>query len=200
MDNRYTIIAIPVGQIKANCYIIGNPETHGCVIIDPGDDAELIEKSLDGYRPQAVLLTHGHFDHVSACDEICEKYSIPAYIHEADAAMLSDSVYNGSVGFGVKPVSLSVKPVTFRGGETLDFSGIPVQTLHTPGHTPGGACYIVDNSSVFCGDTLFNGGYGRTDMAGGDFHLLRESLRKLLFISPRMVAYPGHGSTTYAGR
>lgn len=201
MQTNYDVITIPVGDMAVNCYLIGNPQTKECVLIDTGCDANQIISSLGDYQPKAVLLTHGHFDHIGACDELCIKYNIPLYLHELDAPMLTDPTLNASATFDMPPMIVKTKPNVFTGGEELRLAGIPIQTMHTPGHTPGGACYLLaQDQGVFCGDTLFLGGYGRTDLPGGDFAQLRQSLRALLALSPKRVAYPGHGDKTTAGR
>lgn len=192
---------IPVGgEYKTNCYLAENSDTKELLIVDPGADAELIIGAVGNRTPVAVLITHGHFDHFSAADEICERYHIPLYIHELDAAKLTDAKANESVTFGFH-VTVSVRPVTVTDGQRLTLGGMEIFVLHTPGHSRGGVCYVMpEDHGMFCGDTLFYGGYGRHDFGDGNFAQLKQSLRMLMNLHPRVKAYPGHGQATYAGK
>ncbi len=192
---------VVVGALSTNCYLWKNLETNECLVIDPGGDAEKIIVALGGFTPRAVLLTHGHYDHIAACDALCGRFDIPLYIHELDVPLLTDPHLNVSLLFREEAVTMRTKPSTVREGDKLTLAGLAFTVLHTPGHTPGGTCYLAcDHSALFCGDTLFAGGYGHTDFPGGDFSQLRQSLRRLLMELPRTPAYPGHGESTYAGR
>ena len=193
--------AVPVGALGTNCYLWKNLDTSECLIIDPGDEAEKILAALGDFAPRAVLLTHGHYDHIAACDALCERYAVPLYIHELDAPLLTDPRLNVSGLIGEDAVTVRTVPELVREGDRLTLAGLSLTVLHTPGHTPGGVCYWTDDhSALFCGDTLFAGGYGRTDFPGGNFTQLRQSLRRLLTLTPRTSAYPGHGESTFAGR
>jgi hydroxyacylglutathione hydrolase len=192
---------IPVGgDYKTNCYLAVNADTKELVIVDPGSEAGKIIGIVGGRTPVAVLITHGHFDHFSAADEICGRYAIPLYIHELDAPKLSDAQKNESVTFGFH-VTADTKPIPLADGQTLTLAGMEIAVLHTPGHSKGGVCYLLpENLGIFCGDTLFSGGYGRYDFGDGNFSELKQSLRKLMNLHPKILAYPGHGPTTYAGK
>jgi len=191
---------VPVGAIGANCYIVENTATGECFIVDPGDEAGRIIRRIGDRRPAAVLLTHGHYDHISAVDAVCGHFSIPAYIHEADAPKFTDADANVSALFA-EPVTVSVRPVLVHGGETLNVAGIPVEVLHTPGHSAGSVCYLLpDGQGLLTGDTMFAHGYGRTDFPDGSFSQIRESLRMLFRLTPRMTTYPGHEGTGLTGR
>ena len=198
---KINVETVPVGgDYKTNCYLVENDETKQLVIIDPGSQAELILKAIGERTPVAVLITHGHFDHISAVDEICGRYDIPLYIHELDVAKLTDDTMNESVTFGFH-VNVKTKPQTLTDEQVLTLAGMTFAVLHTPGHSKGGVCYrMPEDQGIFCGDTLFNGGYGRYDFGDGNFSELKQSLRKLINLSPKMIAYPGHGPTTFAGK
>lgn len=191
---------LTVGPVQTNCYLIENPETGDVIVIDPGDEGAKIIRAI-GERPvAAVLLTHGHFDHIGALDDICGYFGASAYIHEADAGKLSDPVANESVGFGQR-VAVATLPQTLQNGQVLTLGGMKVELLHTPGHSRGSSCYLVEGDQcIFCGDTLFDGGYGRYDFADSSFAQLKASLRTLIHLHPKRIAYPGHGGTTFAGR
>ena len=191
---------LTVGDIDENCYLAVNSETNELLVIDPGAEAERIFAAIGERKPRAVLLTHGHFDHIGAVDAVCEKYGIPVYIHEADAPKLTDMEANTGKGFGY-PVTVRTIPRLLHDDEELNLAGIGLKVLHTPGHSKGSVCYLLEgNQGILTGDTLFKGGYGRYDFADGNFHELKESLRTLFHLTPPMPAWPGHGEATVAGR
>jgi glyoxylase-like metal-dependent hydrolase (beta-lactamase superfamily II) len=131
---------------------------------------------------------------------VCGHFQIPLYIHTLDAPKLSDPVKNESRTFQFN-VAIETKPVTVEDGQVLSLAGMEIAVLHTPGHSKGGVCYFLpDHQGMFCGDTLFHQGYGRHDFGDGDFAELKQSLRKLMNIHPKMIAYPGHGQPTFAGK
>ena len=189
-----------VGPVGVNCYIVENTQTKECFIVDPGAEADRILACIRDRRPVAVLLTHGHFDHIGAVDALCRHYAIPAYIHEADAPKLADAHANVSALFGM-PLTQSTVPVTLADGEVMSLAGMDIKVLHTPGHTAGGVCYLLpEGEGILTGDTLFAHGYGRTDFPDGDFGVLYQSLRMLMKLSPRMITYPGHDAFGVVGR
>ena len=191
---------IHVGMMQMNCYLVENPETQELFIVDPGAEGGKIIRAIGDRTPVAVLLTHGHFDHIGAADTLCSHYHIPLYVHEADAPKLRDPEKNVSAVFG-ELVTAETLPTLLHDDQELTLCGLPVKVLRTPGHSVGSCCFLVgDDGCVFCGDTLFDGGYGRTDFEDGDFEALRESLRALYHLTPRRVAYPGHGNRAWAGR
>ncbi|MDD3334818.1 MAG: MBL fold metallo-hydrolase [Eubacteriales bacterium] len=197
---KLKVDTIVVGEVQTNCYVVENTETHEVLVIDPGAEASRIVALIGNRKPVAVLLTHGHFDHMGAVDELCQRYSVPLYVHEADAAKLTDAKGNVSECFG-EHLTVKTQPILLVDGQRLTLGGIALEVLHTPGHSEGSCCYLAQGDEcVFCGDTLFNGGYGRTDFDDGDFMKLKESLRKLFHLTPKRTAYPGHGDITIAGR
>lgn len=194
------VTCLRVGRIQENCYIAFNREAGACVIVDPGAEAGRIIRAAEGLGPAAVLLTHAHWDHIGAADEVCGHFDIPLYVHEADAPKLSDPDANVARPFG-ESVTVRTQPVLLRGGETLDLAGMRIEVMHTPGHSAGSVCYLLpQDQGVFTGDTLFAHGYGRTDFPDGSFQQLKESLRALFHLSPCRPAYPGHEEAGTAGR
>ena len=190
--------------IDSNSYLIYDDEKTACAVVDPSGDFYAMQDALSELgllsKVVTVLLTHGHFDHIGAVDAVCEKYGIPVYIHEADAPKLTDMEANTGKGFGY-PVTVKTIPRLLHDDEELNLAGIGLKVLHTPGHSKGSVCYLLeDGQGILTGDTLFKGGYGRYDFADGDFHELKESLRTLFHLTPQMTAWPGHGEATVAGR
>ncbi len=191
---------LTVGAFQMNCYIVSEPESRKAMIVDPGGDANKIIAALGERKPIGVLLTHAHFDHMGAADELCSRFGIPLYVHEADADKLDDPMANVSIGFG-ESLAVKTKPVAFADGAKLDIGSEALTVMHTPGHSAGSCCFLLpDGAGVLCGDTLFEHGYGRTDFADGSMYDMKNSLRKLLHLTPKMPAYPGHGDMTTAGR
>lgn len=181
------------GAYEENAYIVSMEGREDCVVIDPGDDVPALEKATEGRRVEAILLTHGHFDHILGAYALREKTGAHVYISAADMPMLSDvklNLYNASVSREpFRPVE-DAKAY----GETLEICGMKLDICPTPGHTPGSVClYEKSQGVIFTGDTLFMGGYGRTDFPGGSFAQLRQSLRFLLFLPGETVFYAGHG-------
>ena len=189
-----------VGDMQMNCYLVEEPSSGAVMIVDPGAEADYIADAVGARKPVGVLLTHAHFDHMGAADELCRRYAIPLYVHELDAPKLTDPQANVSQTFGCSLV-VSTKPATFTEGDGLPVGSERLTVLHTPGHSAGSCCFLLPNSAgVLCGDTLFDHGYGRTDFDDGSFMDIKASLRRLMNLTPRMPAYPGHGSMTATGR
>lgn len=195
------IDTLVLGAYATNCYILRESQTAtSCLIIDTGLEAGPLMDFLDTHKltPVAVLLTHGHADHITAIPNLREKYpDLKVYIHKLDAPMLTDQQENLSELAGIV---FSTQPADFLidEGETIDQAGIKLAVLHTPGHTPGGIClYSKDNGIVFTGDTIFADSVGRTDFPGGSMQQLVESIKEKIFPLPDNTAvYPGHGPQT----
>lgn len=197
---KIKVETLHVGSYDMNCYLAENTETHELLVVDPGADAERIIAATGNRIPVAVLITHGHFDHIGAADGVCDHYHIPLYIHALDAPKLTDPAANVSHQFG-EDVVVHTQPELLEDGQVLTLGGMEITVLHTPGHSRGGVCYLLpEHQGVFCGDTLFHQGYGRYDFGDGSFADLKQSLRKLLNLHPQQIAYPGHGRTTLAGK
>ena len=189
---------LALGDYQANCYIYASETSMKGVVIDPGDEAEIILSRVKelGLSIQYIVLTHGHPDHTGALKQVRETTEAPIAIHTADAAMLKDKLLHSLLGFpqpGIAPDRL------LKDGETLMAGEVALKVLHTPGHTPGCIC-LMGEGLVFTGDTLFNMGIGRTDLPGGDTHLLMSSIHdRLLSLPDETVVYPGHGSSSTIG-
>jgi glyoxylase-like metal-dependent hydrolase (beta-lactamase superfamily II) len=172
-------------------------------VIDPGLGADRLLRFLEEgeLAVAAVILTHGHIDHIAAVDALWVKYpSLKLYVHEDDAALLSDPIGNLSAMMGLQFTS-GAREKTVRDGGAIAEAGTEFRVLHTPGHTPGGMClYAKEDGVVFAGDTLFASGVGRTDFPGGSMARLVRSIREKLFTLPdETVVYSGHGPQTTIG-
>ena len=188
------IITLPVGTLETNCYVVSLPDRNDCIVIDPGDEYEKILAAANGKEITAVLLTHGHYDHTGALS----LFSCPVYMHPSDEIMLTDAGWSAmGEGYGFVPRTADVHYV--MEGSQLSLAGMDIQVLHTPGHTPGCVCYQFENA-LFTGDTLFNHGYGRTDLMGGNFRELVASLRRLYRMDKALPFYPGHGPSSTIGK
>ena len=191
------------GVVQTNIYFLKNTETGECVILDPGANAakiiEIAEKQLKA-QPVAVLLTHGHFDHIMAAREVAEHFGVKIYALEAERELLGDPQMNLSASFGME--ICITKFVPLQDGEHLDFLDLDWQVIATPGHTGGSCCYYIGNTGaepiLFSGDTLFRESYGRTDFPTGSERLLLAGIQgKLLVLPENTKVYPGHeGETT----
>ncbi len=192
------IESLPVGQIMANCYIVGCERTKTAVVIDPGDEAARILTTLAGFQLtlKYILNTHGHFDHVGANKGLKEATGAPILIHAADAPLLTQLSLMAA-GMGMSLEDSPPPDQTIKDGDEISFGDITLTVIHTPGHSPGGVSFYTDGV-VFAGDTLFSGSVGRTDFPGGDFNQLKDSIQKKLFVlGDDVVVYPGHmGKTT----
>ncbi len=184
------IQTLTVGMIGTNCYILSNENARECAVIDPGDEAERIRRAAGGKRIAAILLTHGHFDHIGAVDALREE-GTRVLIHPLDAPMLGNAELNASRGLIGRDITVSAAAEPVREGDRLMLAGISFEVLHTPGHTPGGVCYLA-GEHLFTGDTLFEHGWGRTDLPGGSRSDIMQSLRRLLPLAKKYAIHPGH--------
>ena len=192
------------GMMKENCYILSDRELApgDCVLVDPGDDANKISSYLkeQGLRPMAILLTHGHFDHITAVPELLETYKdVKVYACKDEIDMLGDAGLNLSEHF-LRPVELTdAEPLS--DGERIRLLGHDFKVIATPGHTAGSCCYYEEKEKLlYSGDTLFRSSYGRTDLPTGSEEEMGKSLNEKLFTLPEDVkVYPGHEAPTAIG-
>lgn len=213
------IEGFPAGSFAANCYIIASGPGEDCLIIDPGQDAKPgIDEIVAArrLRPVAVLATHGHLDHIWSVTPVCEAADIPAYIHPADRALLTDpakgfSAMAGRQLFGGLKFAEPADVLELSDGMTLELAGIGLIVDHAPGHTPGSVTFKLDDDvavqlgagtagAMFTGDLLFAGSIGRTDLPGGDYQTILDSLAKVCLPLPDdTVVLAGHGPLTTIG-
>ena len=195
---NYAIHCLPCGMYQENCYLLCPEGTRDALLIDPGDDLSMIKRTLsaEGRTLKAILLTHGHFDHMLAAQPLSRITGAPVYIHDADMEMLCDeakNAYNAMCSSLPSPVDLLADPLE----EVVGTAGVTLDVLHTPGHTKGSVCfYDRENAILFSGDTLFCAGYGRMDLYGGSPVQMRQSLRRLFGLPGNTRVCPGHGCET----
>jgi hydroxyacylglutathione hydrolase len=202
------IAGFPAGSFATNCYLLAPGPGEECVIIDPGQDAEAgIGEVLATHRlkPVAVLLTHGHIDHIWSVAPVCGAQGIPAYIHPSDRALLSDP----ALGLPPGAEQQLLAGLTFTEPDdvaelsdqmTLRLAGVDLVVDHAPGHTPGSVTFRVPAGVMFSGDLLFAGSIGRTDLPGGDYPTILDSLARVCLALPDEVqVLPGHGPQTTIG-
>ena len=190
------MITLALGALAANCYILPCGDG-GAVLIDIGEGAGRVKHTLGelSLTPRAILLTHGHYDHVAGVEAIRSAYECPVYIHEADAVMLTSSIANRAAEISDNVFQPVKSYKTVKDGDVLHIGTLDIEVIHTPGHTPGGVCYRIGDS-LFTGDTLFRMSMGRTDL-GGNVQEMRETLRMLAHFEDDCKVYPGHfGSST----
>ena len=178
--------ALTLGAYQVNCYIIHDEKSPSCCVIDPGYEADTIVDKLSqlGLTLEAILLTHGHFDHVGAVRDLAADTGCQVWLCADDLAL---------------PTNLTAGPLcytnTYAEGTTLHLAGLDISVLQTPGHTPGSVCLLTENT-LFSGDTLFAGSCGRTDLPGGSWEQMRSSLKRLSEIEANLWVLPGHGEST----
>lgn len=178
---------LALGAYQTNCYLLFNDTE--ALVIDPGYEADTILDALQGRKLRAILLTHGHFDHVGAVKELVAETGCDVYLHPAEATM---------------PPMMTAGQLyythTYGEGDTVSpIDGVELAVLHTPGHTPGSVC-LIWGDQMFSGDTLFEGSCGRVDLPGGDPRVMLQSLRRLASLQADYHVHPGHGgSTTLSG-
>lgn len=209
------IAGFPAGALAANCYVLASGDDADCVVVDPGQDAvDRLRSLLEEHRlrPVAVLLTHGHLDHVASARAVCSEYRCVAYLHRADQYMLTDPLAGlspqfragvaGMLGPGDDLNALCPDQVEHPEAGELTLAGLPLVVHHTPGHTQGSVVYRLAGDGnrpevLLTGDTLFAGSIGRTDLPGGSTPQILASIEAELLTRPDdAVVLPGHGPTS----
>ena len=178
--------ALALGAYQTNCYIIHDEHSKTCCVIDPGYDADTILDKLEtlGLTLEAILLTHGHFDHVGAVKDLAAETQCDVYLHPDDLSM-PPMMTAGQLYY----------TKTYAEGSRLQLAGLDIAVLHTPGHTPGSVCLLTE-TAIFSGDTLFQGSCGRTDLPGGDWATITKSLKRLAALEGNFWVFSGHGGST----
>lgn len=187
-----------VGRMQTNCFLIANDKK--CIIVDPGSNFEKIVNTIESneYEPVAIFLTHGHFDHIMAVNELKEKYGINIYAAKPEKELLEDESLNCSIHFGYNYETAA--DVLLNDGQWINVIGIDIKVIYTPGHTAGSCCYYIkDEKAIIAGDTLFYTSVGRSDLPTGDERTLLKSLRMLMELPAETKVYCGHGPETTIG-
>ena len=200
------IKVLAVGQLSTNCYLVYDAGEG--VIIDPADEADFIAETVQklGFKPKAIISTHGHFDHNLAAGELQMIFNIPFLIHKSDEFLFDKN--NDSASYWLKRKINHIEPqkIEFlKQGDIIEFGKSRLKVLETPGHTPGSICLISDNkqtsgepveSILFSGDLIFKNAVGRSDFSYSDEKELKKSLEKILKLPENTIVYPGHGEKT----
>lgn len=188
---------IPVGMYQANCYILMDKSSNEGIVVDPGDEADLILQEINkmNCKVKYILLTHGHVDHVSAVKELRDFLNVPVCINEKD----EESILKSMELFGT-PQTCGAADIKIKEGDTFKIGEREIKCIETSGHSLGGMCFLIENI-IFIGDTLFEGSIGRTDFYGGNFEELINNIKeKILTLSEDTLALPGHGMETTVGK
>jgi hydroxyacylglutathione hydrolase len=200
MSESIQIITLPLGPLETNGYFLVDPSGRHVIMIDPGDDGSALADRIiqSGWQLDAILLTHGHGDHIGGVETLRKRSGAPVWIHPDDAAMLTDAFLNLSAfldaGYTTSPADRF-----FEDGMTIPFGDVPIKVLHTPGHTPGSVCFLCGDS-LFSGDTLFRNSVGRADFPGSSTkHLIQSISERLMVLDDDVRVFPGHGMETTIG-
>lgn len=203
MNDDLILMALPLGNMQTNCYVLGNTKTNEAYVFDPGAEPDQVFHMLEKENLTlcGIILTHGHFDHILAVDDILKRVDrqIPIYACEEEKIVFKKEEINlcGMVG-----ESFSFKPTHYlKDGEILEICGTKVKCLHTPGHTCGGMCYYIEDKYwLIAGDTLFEGSIGRTDFPTGSYEELSKAIKEKIYTLPDWTkVFPGHGQQTTVG-
>jgi len=193
----------PVGVLQCNCTILGDESTREAMVIDPGDDPDLILSRLNthGLRLKEIVCTHTHIDHVGAIFDLQQKAGTPASIHEADLFLFQE-LETQAQWLGMPSPKRGTIDRFLNDGSSVSCKGVELGVIHTPGHTPGSTCFLLanDRNILFAGDTLFRGSIGRTDLWGGSTPDILASIHKrLMTFDDDTLVIAGHGPSTTVG-
>ncbi|MCH7782052.1 MBL fold metallo-hydrolase [candidate division KSB1 bacterium] len=194
------IKSITVSPFASNCYIVASEKTRNGVIIDPGDEVDRIIGEIEdaGVTVSKIINTHGHIDHTAGAKEMQDKLGIPFFIHEGDMDLLK-LINEQAQMYGMETRGVPEVEEYLNEGDIIEFDDIKLSVLHTPGHSPGGICFLGEKD-ILVGDTLFEGSIGRTDLPGGDYEQLIEAIdKKLMTLDEKINVFSGHGSPTTIG-
>ena len=195
----YRMYSMQLGMVQTNCYLVWNDDTREAFVVDPADRADIIAMKIHQNHLvlKAILLTHGHFDHLMGVPELKKMFDVPVYAGEAERPLLLDASANLSEGWGGQAVEFEADEY-LSDGQVIHIAGFDITVIATPGHTVGGVCYYLkEEGQLFSGDTLFRRSYGRCDLETGNFSALLKSIReKVLVLPPETYVYPGHESAT----
>lgn len=191
------ILTFILGVMQTNCYFIIDETTGATAVVDPAASVEKITDKITehGLNLKYIILTHAHFDHMMALEELREQMHVPVYIHEHDAQALLHPEQSYMYQFGGIKTSCRATDFLLTDGDVLKLGQSKIKIIHTPGHTMGSICLIAEDN-IISGDTLFRGDIGRYDLYGGDYNQLLQSLKKLSDLEGDYKIYPGHGSST----
>ena len=174
-----------LGPLQTNTYLLSIDDE--VILIDPASKAEKLIEIIGDRKLLAILLTHGHFDHIKAVDGLYKQYGCPIYLHKSDEYLARDKNSGSDFGFNI---FISCPTTDVKEG-LMKIGKFEIQTIYTPGHTEGSVIYVIEDA-IFTGDTLFNGTIGRTDLEGGDMHKMKDSLRIFKQFDKDYDIYPGH--------
>ncbi len=190
-----------VGALETNCYLVYCPQTLECAVVDPGAEPQKIIHLITHHKlkPVITLNTHGHIDHIGANQDIKERYNVPLAIHRGDKEMLAN-VHHSELSFFLEARESPSPDILLEEGEMIKIGQSELEVIHTPGHSPGSVSFLGDGF-ILSGDTLFCGGVGRTDLPGGSWQELEQSIRnKILALPEETIVLPGHGPSTTVGQ
>lgn len=205
MDDRVYIDVMPVSPFLMNCVVLGCQVTHRAAIIDPGDEAPRLLDAVSraGFQVSHILVTHAHVDHIGAVGRVKAATDAPIHMHRDDLPIYQQAGAQArAFGLG-EAIDLPPPDVFVRDGDVVQVGAIPIRVRHTPGHSPGSVTYVIEGVTpnvAICGDVLFAGSIGRTDLWGGSYQTLMESIgRQLMTLPDVTLVHPGHGPVTTIG-
>lgn len=199
----FKVETFSLGPLQTNAYLLINEESKQAVVIDPGMNPGSLIRRIQtlGVQPEAILLTHAHFDHMGGVEEMRQHFDCPVYLHDLEAEWMTNGKLNGSANWPQVTPPITAEPAEYAldEGQKLELIGHTFTVYHTPGHSPGSVSFL-NGKDLFSGDVLFRMGVGRTDLTGGSERQLVDSIRtKLYTFADDVTVYPGHGSRTTIG-